>query len=243
MNAGRRRLALIADARERGGAAVARRVLLAGRFSRQDTEGIRPLARRGADHHGRTRSKRKERSVKRLVIGVAAGVATLILATSAGAHTFLIQGDSKMGSFLVKRDGTLRGAIDAFGTPGDRDRRHGGSVCVVRWPRHGLRIVFYNLGGRDACRPASGFFSNARARGPHWQTGRGLAVGDRLRRLRKLYPNAKHHAAKPGFWPAGWWLVRRWSPVGAGGYYPGLLATVEDRRVDAFHVRYPAGGD
>ena len=34
-----------------------------------------------------------------------------------------------MGTFLVKRDGTLRGAIDAFGTPGDRDRRFGGAAC------------------------------------------------------------------------------------------------------------------
>jgi hypothetical protein len=181
--------------------------------------------------------------VKRLAIGVAASALILAAAGSASAHVFTIRGDSKMGSFLVKRDGTLRGAIDAFGTPGDRDRRQGGSVCIVRWPQHGLKIVFYNLGGQNACRPAYGFFSNARARGPHWRTDRDLEIGDRQRRLRNLYPNAKFHAAEPGFWPAGWWLVRRWSPIGTGGYYPGLLATVEDRRVDAFYVRYAAGGD
>jgi hypothetical protein len=181
--------------------------------------------------------------VRRLVIGIAALAVALIATATASAHEFTIRGDWKMGSFRVKRDGTLRGAIDAFGTPGDRDRLYGGDACVVRWPRHGLKIAFYNLGGHDACRPRYGFFSNARARGPHWRTDRGLEIGDRRRRLRNLYPNATFHDAEPYYWPAGWWLVRRSSQYGSGGYYPGLLATLEDRRVEAFRVRYPAGGD
>jgi hypothetical protein len=181
--------------------------------------------------------------MKALLIAVVAGAGLLVGAASAEAHTFTIRGDSKTGSFYVKRDGTLRGAIEAFGRPGDRRRRYGGSTCVVRWPRHGLVMHFYNLGGHNACRASYGFFSHARARGPHWRTNRDLAIGDRGRRLRRLYPGADRHAAEPGYWPAGWWLLRRWSPVGAGGYYPGLLATVEDRHVTAFHVRYAAGGD
>jgi hypothetical protein len=186
---------------------------------------------------------RKERRVRRLVIGMAACAALLVGTAPAGAHTFTIRGDWKMGEFRVKRDGTLRGAIDAFGTPGDRDRRFGGAACTVRWPRHGLRIDFYNLGGRNACRPAFGFFSDARARGPHWETNRGLAIGDRRRRLRSLYPDAEHHSSRPGSWPAGWWLVHRSSRFGVGGSYPGLLADVNERRVQTFHIRYPAGGD
>ena len=181
--------------------------------------------------------------MKGLIISVVVCAAVLVGAASAGAHTFTIRADRQMGSFFVKEDGTLRGAIDAFGTPGDRDKRYSGSMCVVRWPRHGLRMHFYNLGGHNACRARYGFFSDARARGPHWRTSRCLEIGDRGRRIRRLYPGAERHAAEPGFWPAGWWLVRRWSPVGAGGYYPGLLATVADRRVAAFHVRYAAGGD
>jgi hypothetical protein len=181
--------------------------------------------------------------MKKIIVAAAAGAVLLVAAASASAHQFTIRGDWKMGSFLVKRDGTLRGAIDAFGAPGDVDRRSGGSSCVVRWPRHGLRMAFYNLGGHDACRPAHGFFSNARARGPHWRTGRGLEIGDSRRRLRNLYPKAAHHSAEPGFWPAGWWLVRRAWPTGTGGHYPGLLATVQNRHVNTFHVRYPAGGD
>jgi hypothetical protein len=43
--------------------------------------------------------------------------------------------------------------------------------------------------------------------------------------------------------PSGWWLVTRTSQFSTGGSYPGLLAHIQDRRVAAFHVRYPAGGD
>jgi len=179
--------------------------------------------------------------VRKLVIGVAAAAAMLAAVASASAHVFTIRGDWRMGSFAVKRDGTLRGAISAFGMPGDKNRD--GSVCIVRWPRHGLKIRFYNLGGQNPCRPAFGYFSNARAKGRHWRTGRGLEIGDPRRRLKSLYPNAQFHPAEPGFWPAGWWLVRRWSPIGSGGYYPGLLARMQDRHVVEFHVRYPAGGD
>lgn len=178
--------------------------------------------------------------MKRLTIGAVVTL-SLVLVASAGAAVFTIHGDWRMGSFKVKRDGTLRGAIDAFGPTGSRDRN--GEVCTVRWPRHGLKIVFYNLGGLNPCKPANGFFSNARARGPHWKTDRDLAIGDRRHRLKDLYPGAKFHGGMHNFWPSGWWLVRRTSPFGSGGSYPGLLAHMHDHRVAAFHVRYPAGGD
>jgi hypothetical protein len=176
-----------------------------------------------------------------LLFSVATLVAAIAVAPSAAAHVFTIRGDSYIGSFAVKADGTLQGAFDAFGTPTSMDRN--GVSCTVRWSAHFLRIVFYNLGGQNPCVPEFGYFATARAAGPHWRTARGLAIGDRQRRLIRLYPNARFHRANPGFWPAGWWLVRRWSPIGTGGYYPGLLAKMRDRRVAAFHIRFPAGGD
>jgi hypothetical protein len=176
--------------------------------------------------------------MKRLMIAAAAITVTLSVPASASAHVITIQGDWKIGSFLVKRDGTLGGAIDAFGRPASRHRE--GFTCTVRWPRHGLRIGFYNLGGQRPCRRATGYFSNARARGPHWVTGRGLEIGDGLGRLRELYPNAEFHSGESGF-PAGWWLIRRSYP--ATGPYPGLLARISGRHVVAFHVRYPGGGE
>jgi hypothetical protein len=181
------------------------------------------------------------RRVTKALTATLATAAALIFSAAAGAHTLTIRGDWKMSSFAVKRDGTLGGAIDAFGQPGTRNRN--GEVCTVRWPRHGLKIVFYNLGGHNPCRPAFGFFSNARAKGPHWRTNRGLEIGDRQRRLRNLYPNATFHPRQRFSWPAGWWLVTRQSQFGTGGSYPGLLARMQDRHVVAFHVRYPAGGD
>ena len=160
--------------------------------------------------------------MRKLVIVIAACAAPSVGVAPASAQTFTIRGDWKMGTFLVKRDGTLRGAIDAFGTPGDRDRRFGGAACTVRWPRFGLRIDFTNLGGRNACRPAFGFFSDARARGPHWQTNRGLASGDRRRRLKNLYPEAEHHSSEPGFWPLD------------GGLSAGRLGSAQEARIPAF---------
>jgi hypothetical protein len=179
--------------------------------------------------------------VKRLVTVIAAAAVALTAATSASAHVFTIHGDWKIGSFAVKRDGTLRGAVDAFGQPGSRTRH--GEACTVRWPQHGLRIGFYNLGGHNPCLGRFGFFSNARAKGPHWRTNRGLEIGDLQSRLRDLYPNALFHSGEESVFPPSWWLVVRRSPFGTGGQYPGLLAVTQDRRITQFQVRFAAGGD
>jgi hypothetical protein len=177
----------------------------------------------------------------RLFIATVAALAALAVTSSAAAAVFTIRGDWRMGSFAVKRDGTLRGALDAFGEPSAKLRN--GEVCTVRWSQHRLRIVFYNLGGRNPCRGKYGFFSHARAKGRHWSTNRKLAIGNTESRLQNLYPNAKFHSSEQGFWPAGWWLVRRESQFGTGGFYPGLLAHMHGGDVQAFYVRYAAGGD
>ena len=177
----------------------------------------------------------------KLITATVALVAALLLTSSAAAAVFTIRGDWRMGSFAVKKDGKLRGAVDAFGQPTKKIRN--GESCAVRWTQHGLRIFFYNLGGNNPCRGEFGFFSNARAKGPHWKTNRDLAIGDGEGRLQNLYPNASFHAAKRGFWPAGWWLVKRPNQFGTSGSYPGLLAHMHDGRVQAFHLRYAAGGD
>jgi len=177
----------------------------------------------------------------KLVAATVVVLTALVVASSSAAAVFTIRGDWKMGAFAVKRDGTLRGAVDAFGLPSQKSRN--GEVCTVRWSQHGLRIVFYNLGGNNPCRGKFGFFSNARAKGPHWKTNRDLAVGDSERRLENLYPHAKFHPSEPGFWPAGWWLVRRANQFGTPGSYPGLLAHMHGGDVQSFSVRYAAGGD
>lgn len=159
--------------------------------------------------------------------------ASLALVPSAPA-ALVIQGDARLGRFEVKRDGTLRGAIQAFGRP--TSLRRSGLTCYARWSRLRLRITFYNLGGQNPCLPRPGRFGLAEIVGRDWQTRSGLRIGDPLRALRARYPRAEPH-------PPYWWLVVRRSAFGLGGTYPSLSAKVRGGRVVAFIVRYPAGGD
>jgi hypothetical protein len=79
---------------------------------------------------------------KALVVAIAATVAGLVIAPAGSAAGFTIGGDWRMGSFAVKADGTLRGAIDAFGSPGSKERNS--EICTVavdatRPPHHLLQ--------------------------------------------------------------------------------------------------------
>jgi hypothetical protein len=62
----------------------------------------------------------------------------------------VVDGACRRYSLEVKRDGTLQGAIEAFGRPASigADSRFR-TTCYVRWPDIGLRITFYNLGGSE----------------------------------------------------------------------------------------------
>jgi hypothetical protein len=166
---------------------------------------------------------------------IAALAAATVLAASAPAPEIVIQGDYKLGSYAVKRDGTLRGAIAAFGAP-TRVRQTSRLSCGASWRALSLAITFYNLGGSNPCEPRFGRFGRATTTGKQWRTSKGLRVGDSLGRLRALYPRAEAHGA----WR---WLVVRTSPFGLGGRYAGLAAKLTRGRVSAFLVTYPAGGD
>jgi hypothetical protein len=171
------------------------------------------------------------------VTGAIAVVVAGLALTSSAPGAIVIQGDTKLGRFAVQRDGTLQGAIEAFGDPATL-RRHPRfrATCYAGWPRIGLRITFYNLGGRDPCKPQWGYFSLAEITGKDWRTASGLRMGDPLRRLWVRYPGAQPH-------PPYWWLVTRRSPFGDRSNYAGLSAKVRNGRVVAFLVRYAAGGD
>jgi hypothetical protein len=145
--------------------------------------------------------------------------------------------DLYIGDFST-REGTLQAAIDGLGPP--TSKRRNGITCHVVWRDLSARMVFYNLGGANPCRPQYGHFSRGLMRGD-WHTGRGLALGDSPRKLRRLYPNARFHQSR--FYGAGWWLRVRKSPVGSGGTYPGLLARMRDGQVSGLVVRFPSGGD
>jgi hypothetical protein len=149
--------------------------------------------------------------------------------------SIVIRGDVQIGRFLVKKNGTLDGAIRAIGPPTSL-RRGRYADCTARWRSIGLRIVFYNLGGRNPCIRQYGYFSNATMVGRQWVTARGLRLGDPSRRLYVLYSPRRF----TGSWA---WLLTRWSPYGDGAYYPGLAAKIHRGWVTAFRIRYAAGGD
>ena len=172
----------------------------------------------------------------RVITTLLVALVAAALVPAAGAH--VIRADNRIDDFAVKQDGSLRGAIRALGQP-SRIVSTSSITCRVSWRGLGVRMGFYNLGGADACSPRFGRFSHAVVRGLRWRTERGLRVGDPVRRLRALYPNARFRSRVP--YAVGWWLVARTSPN--GGRYPGLLARIRDGRVSALLVRYPAGGD
>ena len=176
----------------------------------------------------------------------AAAVVTAILITLVGASTadaavsFVIQSDGKIGSFAVKADGSLAGAIRAFGQP---KVRRTGEACRATWAPHGLTMSFYNLGGANPCTPRFGRFSKAVMHGTRWRTDKGLRIGMSSRLIRRYYPRATFHRGLRFYWPSGWWLVTRRELFGGGGTHPGLLAATARGSVVSFQVRYPAGGD
>jgi hypothetical protein len=154
-----------------------------------------------------------------------------------------IWGDSQIGRFRVKTDGTLFGAMEAFGEPTSlargTGRLRGWNACVARWRPIGLRIVFYNLGGQNPCEPQYGYFRDAVMTGRQWRTVGGLRIGDPWRRIFRYYPHARPSPVTSQWW---WLIERRW-PYGDGGTYGGLSAKILRGWVVAFQIYYQAGGE
>jgi hypothetical protein len=148
--------------------------------------------------------------------------------------SIVVRGDVQIGRYLVQRNGTLDGAIRAFGKPTSL-RRGRYRDCVAVWRHIGLRIAFYNLGLGNPCLRQYGHFSNATMVGRHWVTARGLRLGEPARRLHVLYSPRRF----TGSWA---WLLTRTYPA-YNSSYPGLTAKIHRGWVTAFRVRYPAGGD
>jgi hypothetical protein len=181
-----------------------------------------------------------------VVRGSVLTLVALSLAVPAAAYaadTISVRGSSKgfgrvvaIGDFKPHRNPTYAAAVRAYGEPRS-ERSRGDSVCVVNWPRIGVRIVFANFGVGSACERDLGRSQSARAYGDMWRTTRGLRVGARLSRLRALYPRASRHGPT-------WWLVTAVSLIGPGRHrYPVLAASVRDRRVRSFKLWIGAAGD
>lgn len=141
----------------------------------------------------------------------------------------------RLGGLRPRKDAS-RDAVDkAFGSPArERERRF--RACLLRWPDLGLTIYMANFGAGDRCHDGAvqrAVIAGDRGR-ERWATKRGLRVGDRLSRLRKLYPNAERHRGR-------WWLQ---PGLFLGHYRLAIIAaTVKKGRVHGLRIWIGGAGD
>jgi hypothetical protein len=172
-----------------------------------------------------------------------AAATTLATAPAAGARPFVIEARGSetgpgvvraIGDFRPARNPRLGAAIRAYGPT--TSRRGGGEICRVRWANIGVRITFQNFGGADSCEPSGGRAQKAVVDDDRWRTGKGLRIGNRIARLRRLYPDAKRTSR-------GFRLVEGILPFGEPRRYAVLGARVSGGRVSAFTMFIGAAGD
>jgi hypothetical protein len=168
---------------------------------------------------------------------IGAGLALLLSLGLAHAYggrgALVIVRDKSVGG--VRVGSTLARATSAFGRP-NTARRVSRYECRAVWRRIGLTLELVDLSRRNPCR--TGALLVATATSPPWRTDRGLRVGDRVSRLRAVYPRARHVATAPY---GGWWLItRRACPTTGSQAYPGLRARTSAHRVSALVVTVAA---
>lgn len=109
-------------------------------------------------------------------------------------------------------------AVAAFGRPSSRgtDNPLESNLCTVRWRRLGVDVVFVTSAPRPCprTRKGRGAWYGSRVYTRAWHTERGLRVGDRESRIRRLYPDAKFRDRPPN--PPFWSLLRERHPYPIG---------------------------
>jgi len=179
----------------------------------------------------------------RVAVLATAAILVLAAAPAAGARSFVLRatgsttgpGDVQaIGDFKPPSGASVRRAVRVFGEP--TFRRGGGEICRIGWARFGLRIRFQNFGGFDSCGPRGLAQKAIVSADDRWRTEAGLRLGDRVARLRRLYPKAKRTLR-------GFRLVEAILPFGRPVAYAVLGARVRDGRVVAFTLFIGAAGD
>jgi hypothetical protein len=150
-------------------------------------------------------------------------------------------GVTALGSWNVSTHPSFPAAVRALGPATAVHAHSHGNSCTGTgtWSGLGLRILFTSFGGDPYCQGAlaqTGTISGA-AGGRHWQTARGLRVGDSLGKLKRLYP----HAVKVR---GGWAIVYSLhSVIAEGSRLDIVTAQVKGNRVSTFRLWFGGAGD
>ena len=100
----------------------------------------------------------------------------------------------------------------------------------------GLTIIVQNFGGVDSCGP-QGLAQKAIVTGDRpWRTTENLRIGDSVRRIQRLYPNARRT-------PRGVRIISGILPFGTPVPYAVLGARLQGGDVSAFTLFVGAAGD
>jgi hypothetical protein len=188
---------------------------------------------------------------RRAVIGAIAVLLAFGTASSASASPpqFVIRAGPgyrvQLGSWRVDRDPTYGAAIEAFGDA---------SVCSLHswfglpvWRSLGFRMRVTTLGslpaGTNYCTaPDHARVDSIVVTGRNWRTALGLRVGDRVEKLRQLYPHAVWHRVG---WSLSTYRTICIGDCGTRRYVTATLlsAVVKDAIVRQFQLSIGAQGE
>ena len=145
-----------------------------------------------------------------------------------------------LGPFDAIQHPTLAGAIQAFGPPSKCEHSEPPGTDLADWNGLGLRLEFVAPESSTPCNSSrtQAVTEGGQARlSGRWRTPIGLAVGDSVARLRKLYPQATLRRYEGGGGTiTGWWVVTRAYRDPDRHRFPGLLARTERGHVTGFVV-------
>jgi hypothetical protein len=150
-------------------------------------------------------------------------------------------GVTALGSWHVSAHPTFQAAVRALGAANAVKVHTHGNSCTGTgtWTKFGLRIVFTSFSSDPYCahvRAQTGTISGAAGR-EHWQTARGLRVGDSLATLKQFYPRAIKRRG-------GWAIVySRHSVIAEGSRLDIVTAQIKGNRVSAFTLWIGGAGD
>ncbi|MEA2419679.1 MAG: hypothetical protein QOE60_1885 [Thermoleophilaceae bacterium] len=144
-------------------------------------------------------------------------------------------GVTYLGSWHVTAHPEFGKAVHALGSPSNVANPDIPG-CRATWSGLGLRIQFESFGGGVSC--SDGLAQAAIVKGAagrsSWRTQRGLRVGDSLRKLRRLYPNARRR-------PSARVIVYQRNPALGDGSI--VTAVIREHRVASFRLWLGGAGD